>query len=30
MHFRNSTIIGSALGKDVAKWVAKYHFRPVE
>lgn len=30
MHFRNSTIVGSELGKDVAKWVAKHHFRPVE
>ena len=30
MHFRNSTIVGSELGKDVAKWVAKKHFRPVE
>jgi hypothetical protein len=30
MHFRNSTIVGSELGKDVAKWVAKNHFRPVE
>jgi hypothetical protein len=30
MHFRNSTIIGSEMGKDVAKWVAKNYFRPVE
>jgi len=30
MHFRNSTIVGSELGKDVAKWVAKNHFRPVK
>ena len=30
MHFRNSTIVGSELGKDVAKWVAKNYFRPVE
>jgi hypothetical protein len=30
MHFRNSTIVGSELGKDVAKWVAKNHFRPVD
>ena len=30
MHFRNSTIVGTELGKDVAKWVAKHHFRPVE
>lgn len=30
MHFRNSTIVGTELGKDVAKWVAKKHFRPVE
>jgi len=30
MHFRNSTIVGAELGKDVAKWVAKNHFRPVE
>ncbi len=29
MHFRNSVVVGSELGKDVAKWVAK-HFRPVE
>jgi hypothetical protein len=30
MHFRNSTIVGTELGKDVAKWVAKHHFRPVD
>jgi hypothetical protein len=30
MHFRNSTIVGTELGKDVAKWVARRHFQPVE
>jgi hypothetical protein len=30
MHFRNSTVVGSELGKDVAKWVTKNYFRPVE
>jgi hypothetical protein len=30
MHFRNSTEVGAELGKDVAKWVAKHHFRPVK
>jgi hypothetical protein len=30
MHFRNSTIVGTELGKDIAKWVAKRHFQPVE
>lgn len=30
MHFRNSTIVGTELGKDVAMWVAKNHFRPVD
>ncbi len=30
MHFRNSTIVGTELGKDVAKYVAKNHFRPVD
>jgi hypothetical protein len=29
MHFRNSTEVGAALGKDVAKWVAKNHFLPI-
>lgn len=30
MHFRNSVIVGTELGKDVAKWVAQRHFRPVD
>jgi hypothetical protein len=30
MHFRNSVVVGTELGKDVAKWVAKQHFQPVE
>jgi hypothetical protein len=30
MHFRNSTEVGAALGKDVAKWVLKQHFLPRE
>jgi hypothetical protein len=30
MHFRNSTDVGAALGKDVAKWVLQHHFLPVE
>jgi hypothetical protein len=30
MHFRNSVVVGTELGKEVAKWVAKHHFRPVE
>jgi hypothetical protein len=30
MHFRNSTEVGAELGKDVAKWVAKQHFQPLE
>lgn len=30
MHFRNSTIVGTELGKDVAKYVAKNYFRPVD
>ena len=29
MHFRNSTVAGAELGKEVAKWVAKRHFQPV-
>jgi hypothetical protein len=29
MHFRNSVVVGSELGKDVAKWVAKNYFRPL-
>jgi hypothetical protein len=29
MHFRNSVVVGSELGKDVAKWVVKNHFRPI-
>ena len=30
MHFRHSTDVGADLGKNVAKWVAKHHFEPVE
>jgi hypothetical protein len=30
MHFRNSAIVGSELGKDVAKWVAKNYFQPIQ
>jgi hypothetical protein len=30
MHFRNSTDVGAALGKDVAKWVVKHHFLPLQ
>jgi hypothetical protein len=29
MHFRTSTEDGAELGKQVAKWVAKNHFQPV-
>ena len=29
MHFRNSVVVGSDLGKDVAKWVAKNYFQPI-
>jgi hypothetical protein len=30
MHFRHSTEVGAELGKDVAKWVAKHYFQPIE
>jgi hypothetical protein len=30
MHFRNSVVVGTELGKDVAKWVARHHFKPIE
>jgi hypothetical protein len=30
MHFRTSVEHGAELGKNVAKWVAKRHFQPVE
>lgn len=30
MHFRHSAEVGAELGKDVAKWVVKRHFRPVD
>ena len=30
MHFRNSTEVGAALGRRVAGWVARQHFRPVD
>lgn len=30
MHFRHSTEVGAELGKDVAKWVAKQYFQPIE
>lgn len=30
MHFRNSVVVGTEVGKDVAKWVAKQHFQPLE
>jgi hypothetical protein len=29
MHFRHSAVVGTELGKEVAKWVAKRHFQPV-
>ncbi|HEV8130477.1 MAG TPA: vanadium-dependent haloperoxidase [Acidobacteriota bacterium] len=30
MHFRTSIVDGTVLGKKVAKWIAKHHFRPVD
>ena len=30
MHFRSSTEDGAELGKQVAKWVAKHYFQPVD
>ena len=30
MHFRNSVVVGTELGKDVAKWVARNHFQRIE
>ena len=30
MHFRSSVDAGAELGKEVGKWVAKNHFRPVD
>jgi len=30
MHFRSSVEIGAEQGKDVAKWVLKQHFRPLD
>jgi len=28
MHFRTSTVDGTALGKSVAEWVVTHHFQP--
>jgi hypothetical protein len=30
MHFRNSTVVGAELGKEVARWVMKRYFQPVD
>jgi hypothetical protein len=29
MHYRTSAEVGDALGRRVAEWVTKHHFRPV-
>jgi PAP2 superfamily len=29
VHYRSSVVDGAALGRNVARWVAKFHFRPV-
>jgi len=30
MHFRTSAVHGALMGREVAQWVAKNHFRPLK